>query len=70
VAGATTTTSADRPRRVWGMGSASSHSDDCAFSDATADSVTDPTKRAAPAVITGVTCAPASTSRRHSSTAL
>ena len=70
VAGATTTRSADWPRRVCGMGSSSSHREVFTFSDASASKVVRPTKRLAPAVMTGTTWAPASTSRRHTSTAL
>ena len=70
VAGATRMTSADRPRRVCGIGSASDHSESCTGSDASAENVTAPTKRVASAVSTGATWAPASTSRRHTSTAL
>ena len=46
------------------------HSDVRTGSEASADRVTAPTKRSASAVITGTTWAPASTSRRHTSTAL
>ena len=70
VAGATTTRSADWPRRVCGIGSASSNSDVCARSDASAEKVVSPTNRVAPRVMTGTTCAPASTRRRHTSMAL
>jgi len=52
------------------MGSASSHSEVWTRSDASAENVTSPTKRVAPAVMTGTTCAPASTSRRQTSMAL
>ena len=59
---------------MWGTGPSSSpddvHSDVRTGSDASADRVTAPTKRSASAVITGTTWAPASTSRRHTSTAL
>ena len=70
MAGATTITSAARPRVVCGMGSASSNSDVRARSEASAENVTSPTKRVAPSVSTGDTKAPASTRRRHTSTAL
>ena len=52
------------------MGLSSSHSEDCTGSEASAEKVVSPTKRRAPAVMTGTTWAPASTSRRHTSTAL
>jgi hypothetical protein len=70
VAGQTTMASADWPRRVCGMGSASSHSDVCTGSDASAENVVAPTKRCAPSVMTGTTWAPASTRRRQTSIAL
>ena len=72
MAGATSTTSTDRARAMWGTGSPSSdvHNDVRTGSDARAERVTAPTKRSASAVITGTTWAPASTSRRHTSTAL
>ena len=70
VAGTTTITSAVWPRWVWGMGSGLSHSDVRTGSDASADRVTGPMKRVASGVITGDTKAPASTRRRHTSTAL
>ena len=70
VAGATTTTSAVWPSRVCGMGWWSSNSDVRAGSEARAEKVVRPTKRVAPSVSTGSTWAPASTRRRHTSTAL
>jgi hypothetical protein len=70
VAGHTTTRSADCPNRVCGIGSASSNSDVRTGSDASAENVVAPTKRSAPLVSTGMTWAPASTSRRHTSIAL
>src|ERR1700722_8092517 len=70
VAGTTTIKSAVCPRRVWGMGVAASHSDGWAGADANPENVTAPTKRVASLVRTGITCAPASTKRRHTSTAL
>ena len=70
MAGATTIRSALWPSRVCGMGSGSSQSELRTGSDARADRVTGPTKRVAPRVITGLTNAPASTRRRHTSTAL
>ena len=67
-----------RPRRgrpagrAWcaGIGEASSHRDRCTGSEARAEKVTAPTKRVASSVSTGVTCTPASTSCRQTSTAL
>ena len=70
MAGTTTIRSAFCPRRVWGMGEASSHNDVCAGSEARAENVTAPTKRVASRVSTGITWAPASTSWRQTSTAL
>ena len=71
VAGHTTTVSARWPSEVWGMAEeGSSHSDVTAGSDARAENVVAPTIRSAPAVSTGTTWAPSSTSRRHTSTAL
>ncbi len=52
------------------MGLASSHRLVCTGSLASAESVVRPMKCSAPAVITGTTCAPASTRRRQTSTAL
>ena len=63
-------------RRVWprwvcgngvGLGPQASV---CTGSEASAEKVTSPTNRVASSVRTGTTCAPASTSRRHTSTAL
>src|SRR5437660_606324 len=70
VAGATRTRSAVWPRRVWGIGSLSSHSEVRTRSDARAENVTSPTNRVASSDSTGMTWQPASTNRRHSSTAL
>jgi hypothetical protein len=70
VAGATTTRSAAWPSRVWGIGSVSSNSDVWAGSEASAENVVTPTKRVAPRVSTGTTCAPRSTRRRQTSMAL
>jgi len=70
VAGATTTRSARWPRWVWGMGSASDHRLVRTGSEANAEKVTSPTNRVASAVSTGTTWTPASTRRRHTSTAL
>ena len=70
MAGATTTRSARWPRRVCGMGEASSHTDVWVGSDPRASKVARPTKRVARSVSTGATCTPASTSRRQISTAL
>ncbi len=58
------------PSRVCGIGSGPSHREVRTGSDARAESVNGPTKRVAPRVMTGLTKAPASTSRRHTSTAL
>ena len=55
MAGHTTTRSAPWPRRVWGIGLSSSHNEDWTGSDASAENVVSPTKRRAPAVITGMT---------------
>src|SRR5688500_10483598 len=52
------------------MGSAPSNSDVRAGSDASAEKVTAPTNRSESWVSAGATCAPASTSRRQTSTAL
>ena len=52
------------------MGSGPSHRELRTGSEASADSVTGPTNRVAPRVITGLTKAPASIRRRHTSTAL
>ena len=68
MAGATTTRSADWPSRVCGM--VPSHRLVWTGSEARAEKVTAPTKRVASSVSTGTTCAPASTSRRQTSTAL
>ena len=46
------------------------HNESCAGSEANAEKVTAPTKRVASWVRTGVTCTPASTRRRQTSTAL
>jgi hypothetical protein len=70
VAGATSTRSADCPSRVWGMGSGPSKREVRAGSEARAEKVSGPTKRVASSVRTGATWAPASTSRRQTSTAL
>ena len=70
VAGATTMRSARWPSLVWGIGLASSHSDVCTGSEHSALSVVLPMKRSASGVMMGATCAPASTSCRHNSTAL
>ena len=70
VAGATTIRSALRPSRVCGIGSGPSKSEVRAGSDARAENVSAPMKRCASSVSTGTTCAPASTSRRQTSTAL
>ena len=70
VAGATMTRSAACPRRVCGIGVGPSHSSVCTGSLASALSVVRPRKCSAPRVITGTTWAPASISRRHTSTAL
>ena len=70
VAGATTTRSALWPSRVCGIGSGPSNSEVRAGSDASAENVSAPTNRCASSVRTGATCTPASTSRRHTSTAL
>ena len=71
VAGATSTRSADWPSLVCGIGvSGSSHKRVLTGSLASADNVVTPMKRSAPAVITGMTCAPASTRRRDTSIAL
>ena len=70
MAGATRIRSALWPRRVCGIGLSSSHSEVCTGSLARAENVVRPTKCSAPAVITGTTCAPASTSRRQTSMAL
>ena len=70
VAGATSTRSAVWPRWVCGIGWGSSHSDVHARSEPRASKVVRPTKWSAPSVRTGTTWAPASTRRRHSSTAL
>ena len=71
VAGATTTRSAPWPSLVCGIGVVgSSQSSVCTGSQASALSVVRPMKCSAPAVITGTTWAPASTSRRHTSIAL
>ena len=71
VAGATRIRSADWPSLVCGIGvSGSSQSRVRTGSLASADSVVVPRNRSAPAVITGMTWAPASTKRRLISTAL
>ncbi len=70
VAGTTSTRSADCPSFVCGIGVSSSHKLVCTGSLASADSVVMPRKCSAPLVITGMTCAPASTNRRQISTAL
>ena len=70
VAGATITRSACWPSRVCGIGIGPSHSAVCTGSLASALSVVRPMKCSAPLVITGATCAPASTRRRQTSTAL
>ncbi len=81
VAGATITRSARCPSRVCGIGSGAPppsppprpsdpKSDVRAGSDASAENVSAPTKRWASSVRTGETNAPASTSRRQTSTAL
>src|SRR5204862_7704457 len=67
---ATSMRSAVWPSRVCGMACSSSHNDVCAFSDPSASNVVRPTNSSAPCVNTGMTYAPASTSRRHTSTAL
>src|SRR3954453_1554297 len=69
-AGTTRKRSADWPRLVCGIGVSSSHRLVCTGSLASADNVVVPRKCSAPLVITGTTWAPASTSRRHTSTAL
>src|SRR3954453_18723063 len=52
------------------MACSSSHKDVCAFSDPSASNVVRPTNSSEPCVSTGMTYAPAFTSRRHTSTAL
>jgi len=58
------------PSRVCGIGVGPSHRLVCTGSLARALNVVRPTNRSAASVITGMTYAPASISRRHSSTAL
>ncbi len=70
MAGATRIRSAPWPSRVCGMGDSSSQSEVCTGSEARAENVVSPTKRVAPSVMIGDTWAPASTRRRHTSTAL
>ena len=70
VQGATTMRSADWPSRVCGMGSGPSHSEVRAGSLARAEKVSGPMNRVASSVRTGATWAPASKSRRQTSTAL
>ena len=70
VAGATSTRSAAWPRWVCGIGSCGSNSSVRAGSEASAEKVAVPTKRVAAGVRTGMTCAPASTNWRQTSTAL
>ena len=70
VAGATIMRSARWPNLVCGMGDASSHKLVCTGSLDSAESVVRPIKRSALSVMTGTTWAPASTNRRHKSTAL
>ncbi len=70
VAGATMMRSAPWPSRVCGMGSGPSNKDVRAGSDASAENVSAPMNRCASSVRIGATWMPASTSRRHTSTAL
>jgi len=70
VAGATSTRSAVWPRCVCGIGCRSSHRLVQAGSEPSASKVVRPTKWSEPSVSTGITWAPASTRRRHTSTAL
>ncbi len=58
------------PDRCGGWGRPRPTGSCCTGSDASAENVTSPTNRVASSVRTGATCTPASTSRRHTSTAL